>query len=151
MVFCSKGKFSAQFRITRTNMKLITQRDQIRTVAERWKEQYCRRAFSPAANAVIDFWSTTYSNESTEAIYNKLAALDGETATAADVDAIIGNNSWSSVGYHCSECDTQPADAILQVGEELDYDSCTAFLCRDCAAKVANAFPPQAGSVNTNT
>ena len=132
-------------------MKLITQRDQIRTVAARWKEQYYHQRFHPLTNRLVSHWSTTYSHDSTEAIYNKLAALDGETATAADIDAIVGNNSWSSVGYHCSECDTQPTDAILQIGEEPDYDSATAFLCRDCAAKVANAFPPTAGSVNINT
>jgi len=132
----------------RTNMKLITQRDQIRTIAERWKGQYCRRAFSPAANKVIDFWSRVYICDSTEEVYKKLAALDVETATPADIDAIIGNDFWGKLGYHCNECDAEPPDAILQVGEEPDYESRTAFLCRDCAAKVGNAFPPQAGSVN---
>lgn len=132
-------------------MKLITQRDQIRTVAARWKEQYCRRAFSPAANAVIDFWSRTYLHHSTEEIYNKLVALDGETATPADIAAIIGNDTWVRISHQCSECCACPSDAILHVGEEPDFDSATVYLCRDCAAKVANAFPHTAGSVNTNT
>jgi len=129
-------------------MKLITQRDRIRNVAERWKEQYCRRAFSPAANKAVNHWSPTSAHADTGEIYNKLAALDGETATPAEIAAIIGNDSWCVLGYRCTECDTFPTDAILHVGEEPDYDSATVYLCRDCAAKVANAFPPQAGAVN---
>lgn len=129
-------------------MKLITQRDQIRTVAERWKAQYHERKFDPATNQVADHWSSTYKHDSTLSIYQKLAALNGETATPADIEAIIGNDTWGKLSYRCTECNAKPEDAIIQVGEEPDIDSATVYLCRDCAAKVADAFRQPDGSVN---
>lgn len=60
----------------------------------------------------------------------ELLALDQETATADDVAEIIGNRSWAR-GNSCSECGVNSWD-IVEIGEPRDYDSETAYLCREC-------------------
>ena len=37
----------------------------------------------------------------------------------------------------CSECGKRPKDWVVEVGEKMDYDSATAWLCHDC---VRNAY-----------
>jgi hypothetical protein len=89
-------------------MKLITQRDIIRDIANRWRSQY------PASK-----------------MYKKLLALNLETVTAKEIDAIVGNDSWTRTP-RCSECGKQDGDDILQVGQEPDCESETAWLCMRC-------------------
>lgn len=120
-------------------MKLTTQRELIRTVAANW-----RRAYGP------DFSDLHFSRHvdksrhplTKKQIMERLDALDGETATAEEVNAIIGNKLWTRLV--CDECGREDADAVLVVGEEPDYDSCTASLCRSCVQQAALAFqtPP---------
>lgn len=104
-------------------MRLITIRDKIRTVAERWAEKYG----SPRG-----------------AISDKLRALDLDTATAADVARIVGNDSW--VGLECNECGGK-FDEVVEAGEPLvedyDYRSATVTLCRECATRAAALFGGQ--------
>lgn len=50
-----------------------------------------------------------------------------------EVDRIIGNKSWTDVGS-CDECEARP-EILVEVGQEPDYESATACLCRDCLAK----------------
>lgn len=59
----------------------------------------------------------------------KLAQLDGETATVEEVNKIIGNNSWTRLT--CNECGAH-VTAVIEVGEPSDYESRTAHLCRPC-------------------
>jgi len=100
-------------------MKVIDERYKVRGVAEHWKAQYFRNGK----------WGNTVTGDCGE-IYAKLAALDPETAVAADVAKIIGNNSWAGPD-NCHECgETVPR--TVQVGQEPDYDSHTAQLCEDC-------------------
>ena len=84
--------------------ELITERDRIRTVADRWGEQYGK-----------PYWKN---DEEKQAIRRKLIALNKETCSAADVEAIIGNDSWCRL-----ECDTCDADAtsVVRMGDEPDY------------------------------
>lgn len=100
-------------------MKVITHRTQIREVAEKWKAQYFRR----------DKWQPM-SSGGTKGIYDALRALNTETATAADVAAIIGNCSWVK-DLECSEC-RKTFPVIVEVGDEPDYESCTAWMCVGC-------------------
>ncbi len=116
-------------------MKITTQRDLIRKVAKRWREQY-----EPFTNDPPIFsWRTgTYSPPiSKRQIAEKLDAIDTETATAADVEAIIGNDSWTDL--KCDECGKY-VDSVLTVGDEPDFESRTASLCRDCVKLAVSMF-----------
>ena len=65
-----------------------------------------------------------------ERIWEQLKGLDPETATAEEVAAIIGNTSWTRLD--CSECGNDDG-AVVQLGDEPDYESRTVFVCRACA------------------
>jgi hypothetical protein len=96
----------------------ITTRDMIRTVAERW---WC-----------------IYNQHPPESIPHliglQLEALDRETATRADIKAIVGNDQWTRL--LCSQCG-QDTDAVIVVGQEQDWESRTAELCASCMHKAA--------------
>lgn len=114
-------------------MKLITARDLIRTVSERWRAAYrlCQDATpfgTPQAK--------------TQA---RLAALDLETATPAEVNAIIGNSSWTQEA--CNECNRSDADALILFGQEPDYDSCGAYVCVDCLRKAMTLVGAPGGEI----
>ena len=93
-------------------MELINERQLIRGVADKWRRQY---------------------RGDKRDIQEKLAALDPETATAKDVFEIVGNDSWT-IPPSCSECGAE-ASEIVQVGEEPDYESNTAYICGPCLLK----------------
>lgn len=94
-------------------MKLTTERVRIREEARRWNAQ-------PPINQ-------EYSE-----IAEKFKSLDLNTATAEEVGAILGYD-WRGPP-RCDECRAIVTVAV-QVGEEPDYDSATAMLCRSCVAK----------------
>lgn len=91
-------------------MKLLTEREQIRSVAAEWKRQY--------------------PDGSCDAVYKQLSGLDVETATADDVAAIIGNRSWVTE-HECDQCGRRTWN-IVMVGAEPDYESSTACMCAPC-------------------
>ncbi len=95
-------------------MKLITERSQIRDLVAAWGKAYGR-------------------NPNVNKFAKSLSMLDPETATAADVAAIIGSDAWSRP-EKCHECGL-PANILILVGEELDYESSTARLCLPCLEK----------------
>lgn len=64
-------------------MTVTTERDRIRAVAERWLNQY-----------PVDGERTLRSHRT---ILAKLQAMNPETATSAEVEAVIGNESWTTV------------------------------------------------------
>lgn len=97
-------------------MKVITQRDRILTVADRWRRQY---SYKGVDQDKLD-------------ILKNLEALDLATCSAEDVDRVIGNNSWTCVD--CNECEAK-TDWVIVVGEEPDYESQTARLCRSCVQR----------------
>lgn len=98
-------------------MKLLTERVLIREVAQRWKQQYAGyRGPNPADTA------------EKHAIGHKLAALDGETATAADVAAIIGNESWTRID-HCDECHAENLSIAVLLADD---SSSSATICVPC-------------------
>ncbi len=103
-------------------MKIITKRDAILKVADRWYEQY-----QPLPRADNNGPMATR-------VWESLKALDRTTATATDVAAIIGNDSWTNL--KCDECGID-VEAIIVVGQEPDYESRTASLCLECLTKAA--------------
>ena len=110
-------------------MKIETMRDQVRTVAARWKEAYQTQ-------------NLPYYFDKAE-IQRKLDALDVETATDKDVATTIGNGTWVSPGY-CGECKTEDWSAI-QLGEEPDYESATATICLACLRKAVEMVEKDIG------
>lgn len=100
-------------------LRRIDERSQVADVAERWRAQY------PAGSTTI--------TGSTDLIYQKLLALDPNTATATDVADIIGNRTWAG-GNTCDECN-QVKDVLIELGQEPDYESSTANVCGDCLQK----------------
>jgi len=100
-------------------MKLETMRDQVRSVAKRWRMQYGSGKYGKDKQKVL----------------HALDGLDAETATVEDVTAIIGNDSW--VGAHqCHECGAKTWRAV-ELGQPPDYESHTATICIDCLRKAA--------------
>ncbi len=97
-------------------MELLNERNQVRTVARRWHSQY---------------GAGTYGGDKRgRMVGDELAALDTESATAADVAEIVGNGSWV-VKYTCHECGAETWDAV-QVGQPPDCESSTATICGNC-------------------
>ncbi len=114
-----------------SNPRLITQRDLILGVAEKWRGQYADAI--RALNKDPD--SLTGHQLKNAKVYAKLLKLKGDTATAGDVAAIIGNDSWTEI--HCDQCEKSVLAAVV-VGADMDYDSATAMLCVDCLEQAAS-------------
>ncbi len=104
-------------------MKLITQRGLILDVVNCWRSNY------PPGKPWVD--------ADKDIIGKTLAALDLSTVTAEQVNAIIGNGSWTSI--RCNECGECVAAAV-QVGEPPDYESATASVCESCLRKAVALF-----------
>ncbi len=60
----------------------------------------------------------------------------GENITPEEVDEITGNTSWTNVPA-CSECRGHAA-AVVLIGEDFDYDSMSAYVCKACLGKAAD-------------
>jgi hypothetical protein len=100
-------------------MELITKEILIKSVAGRWKANY----FNPRTN----YWSTIISGD-TEIVYKKLLKATSEK----EVNDIIGNKYWTEL--HCDDCKKE-VDAVVQLGDEPDYESATANICFECLEK----------------
>lgn len=75
-----------------------------------------------------------------EEIYDKLIAL-GPTPEPGFVDQIIGSTSWTRCV--CTECEDKNARAVVQLGQEPDYESCTAWVCLECLTLASDAIKIQ--------
>lgn len=104
-------------------MRLITERHLVRDAAARCAARYPLRR--PGT------WEAQ--------MYTALQALDAETATAADVAALVGHDHWTTVV--CDECKSRVTTAV-QVGAEPDYESRTAMLCTECVAQAWQLLTP---------
>ena len=103
-------------------MELITERSRIKGVADAWDAVYGPE-FRPTAGGS--------SKEKSE----KLRALNLSRVSAATVNKIIGNDSWTRiVCYECRKPVTKVA--VLYTG-----DGAAAFqICESCATKVKTLF-----------
>lgn len=106
-------------------MEIKSVRAKIRSIAEKWRKGYCN---PPREDHFIN-------QKHVMQIYKELAAINVETATAADVSKIIGNSSWT--GNVCNECGFS-ANVLMQLGEEPDYESHTANICYGCLCEAVN-------------
>jgi NAD-dependent SIR2 family protein deacetylase len=63
--------------------------------------------------------------------------LSGRTGGEGDetdtVDAVMGNDTWTRVP-ECDECGAEES-AIIQIGEEFDYEIPAASVCEKCLRK----------------
>lgn len=107
-------------------MKIITQRDLIKTVAKRWDQQY-----HPYVNDVPLFSARNgFRRDLTKKeIHEALKNLDPETCSAEEVNNIIGNSSWTNLT--CNQCQKQVKE-VIELGEEPDWESNTAQICFSC-------------------
>jgi len=103
-------------------VKLLTSRDEIRGIAKTWREKYY-----------------PFKYDHSRQIYEKLCALNVDTATAKDVDDIIDGYGWTT--FRCDECNASKLTEVVQVGQEPDYESATANLCRECLTKAFKLLP----------
>ena len=99
-------------------MKVITREWLAVLAASKWKQTYFRKGE----------WQ--YGNDK-EVIYYKLVAL-GYHPNYKDVDEAIGNTSWTNI--YCNECN-ESVLKVIQLGEEPDYESSTACICKSCLLK----------------
>lgn len=97
-------------------MKLITRYDHAQTAPARWIATYENNGLGKRWQHVTD----------------KMKALK-PPFNPDEIDALIGNNSWTHIAY-CSECEIN-AETVIEVGQEPDYESSTAYLCLPCLHK----------------
>ncbi len=97
---------------------LVTEKESIATVAQRWRDQY-PKGHSYGADK--------------DQIWNKLKKLP-KTATMEDVEEIIGVKGW--VGDQCMVCEKFSAD-VVHVESERDWDNDFIIWCPKCARKQA--------------
>lgn len=102
-------------------MRLITRQSEANDAPQRWAVQYSGKG---------------YTQEQYE-ITRTLAALSAPI-DPDEVDRIIGNTSWTTPPS-CGVCG-KFAPAIAEIGEESDYRSSTAHVCRPCAEKALALF-----------
>lgn len=111
-------------------MNIITVRSQIRDVAERWRGVYLKGRGKRAK----------WYDADKEAIYHKLAALDTETATTADVAAVIGNDTWISDPLRCYQCGKMHRALVVIEWTEGGDDLGIGYrICADCLRQAATA------------
>jgi hypothetical protein len=106
---------------------LITRRTRAGTAVDHWRRQYIGEPGSR--------WQPSQQHAD---IYARLLALGPDPEPEA-VDRAIGNESWTDPGS-CDGC-KEKAPALVRVGEEPDYESSTAALCRACLREAMSLLP----------
>lgn len=106
------------------SMTAVTLRTMVQSVAERWRRQY-----APFGGQYPKSLST----------YEKLSALDASVATPEEVEAIIGNRSWTRV--ECDGCGRNVGAAV-----EIERYEQSLTLCADCLTRAASLLPPSVGA-----
>ena len=105
-------------------MKLITRQMKADTAARDWFHTYAHTSYWEEGRFAV-------SGLTKEETHIKLVAL-GANPNPDDVDAVIGNKSWTDC--RCDDCGKY-VDAVVQLGQEPDYDSATANICFPCLKK----------------
>lgn len=98
-------------------MQILTRRDRAVGTAELWERQYRQDIRNPALAKGLAFNPIE--------VYDKLLAL-GKNPNPDDVDAAIGNKSWTSI--FCAECLNYCEEAVLFACES----ECECVICKDC-------------------
>ena len=97
---------------------IVTERELIKSVVSRWDKQYGSKRWGDDKLLILE----------------RLRQLDLDTASADEINSIIGNSSWTT--ERCSQCGGYNLPVVV-VGEVPDYESSTATLCRQCFDKAA--------------
>ena len=116
-------------------MEIITLRDVIRATPERFIKQY----------AYLGDGVCQWSGRSYSAVVEELRGLDLETATAADLNRIIGNYSWARLD--CEQCDRE-VERLLRIGEAPDYEARWQDICLPCLEAATKILRDSDGSPN---
>lgn len=104
----------------REEIRLLTKRDRILKVADRWSANYRNRSW-------------TGSNK--QKIWLALKTLDLSTATEDDIEAIIGNRSWTNI--RCNQCEKLVERAVLIGGsDEYGPDN----ICEQCVREAVRVL-----------
>jgi hypothetical protein len=98
-------------------MKVITRYEYAQSAPQRWIDVYKNRQFSSKWDYV------------TEKMEQMTLPVNPD-----EIDALIGNTSWTNLS-DCSECGSR-SDPIIEVGQEPDYASRTAYLCIPCLERL---------------
>lgn len=109
-------------------MRIITQRDVIKGVPEKFRSQYGHFLDTPA------FWKP---GSTKGAIADALDALDTERCSTADVDEVIGVGHWAA--NKCDECGAENCETLVRLGEEPDYEARWLDLCAGCLTAALEA------------
>lgn len=104
-------------------MKLITRKGLAKCAADRWKTCYYKQ----------NEWKY---GEDKEQTYYKLVTL-GDNPSPEEVNDVIRNATWTDL--RCDECDTH-VEEVMRVGDEPDYESATAHICKPCLVKALGEF-----------
>lgn len=104
-------------------MKVISKRHLISSVAQRIKSAYFDSEWKQYA------WNPRRR-------YEELMKLP-KGATEEQVIAILGRKSWTEL--ICDECGTD-SQAVVIVGEPINWESHTAQICLDCLLQAARLF-----------
>lgn len=104
-------------------MHVVSIRDQIRSVADRWEASYKNQPTMVLRDGRI-----------AGVVLARLRDMDTETATRDDVAGIIGNYGWASM--ICTECEEQ-VDYAVAMRSNSD-DGCEPLYCRRCLQRAAS-------------
>lgn len=96
-------------------MIIITERSKILNIVDDWKEQHkgCRYPWY-------------------EEVLGKLSKLDLKTVSSEEISTLLGVDGWTSLT--CNECGKE-VKKVIRVGEEPNYETATAYMCKDCLSK----------------
>ena len=102
---------------------LLYQRDKIRSALQRHREAY------PNDNYRY------FNGQTAGEVRQRIARLDLETCTAAELDAVMVGSGWGS-----NECDVCGEDApvLVRIGDEPDYDNRWQDVCEACLRKAVD-------------
>jgi hypothetical protein len=93
-------------------------------------------------NFIANYGNGTYHYGKDKQAGAKLKLLDPETATAEEVNTIIGA-PWA-VPWCCDECNHSGWD-VIEIGDPPDCDSSTAYICQDCLKVALNLSNEEGG------
>jgi hypothetical protein len=99
-------------------MKIITRQKCADEVVEKWERVYGKAQYGADKLVIL-----------------RLLKQLPKPVDPDEVDRIIGNTSWTYT-HHCSQCGQQ-SEVVIEVGQEPDYESATAWLCVPCVRKLA--------------
>lgn len=100
-------------------MRIVTERDVIRDVRDRWDRQYEKYTNE----------YRLYGGKTVGSIRDALSLLDLEHCSVADVTAAIGTDGWAA--NKCDECG-EHKQVLVHIGDEPDYDARYQELCVEC-------------------